>query len=160
MPRPQIDLSAHKEEISNLFLRDSTIDSICAHFQQRYSINISHRTLKRRLREWGLRRMPEKAADNPAIRQRIATLVRDGLHDKDISASVQREGLSTIGERSVARIRLNSGLRLRTDREAQAAQEEEIEDVLRQEILHGDIEGYGKVLLYTHLRQKGILCSR
>jgi hypothetical protein len=161
MPPPKIDLESYKDEISTLFQQQCTTDAIVARLKQRHSIDISHRTPTRRLNVWGIRRLPAKAVDNPDLSKRIRELVLDGPHDKDIVPMLHHEACPKISQPTVARTRLHLGLRLRVHGPiAQAIQEEEIEEVLHQEIQRGHIEGYGKVTLYSHLRERGYLCAR
>jgi arginine repressor len=156
----QIDLSPYKDEIVDLFNQHKTTEAICMKLAQCHSINISHSTLTRRLRDWGLRRLPPKTADNEALCERIRTLVYDNLTDKEILPILHHEGFK-IAHVTLKRLRQQLGLRLRTDDpDARALQEQQIQGVLQQEIQDGKIEGYGRGLLYTYLRQQGHVFPR
>ncbi|KAJ5900321.1 uncharacterized protein N7473_004391 [Penicillium subrubescens] len=130
---------------------------------RRYSINISYRTLSRRLQDWGLRRLPTTTAvDNQALCDRIRFLVCDNLSDKEILPILHHEGFK-IAPITLKRLRQQLGLRLRTDDpEARALQAQQIREVVQQEIYDGKIEGFGRGLLHTYLRQKGYVfpCNR
>lgn len=127
---------------------------------QRYSINITERTLARRIQQWGLRRLSLKMADNNALCERIRSLVRDSLSDIKILPTLDCEDFQ-ISVITLTRLRQQLGLRVRTDTpEAQRIQEDQTREVLQQEIQDGNIEGYGRGLLLTHLRQKGYIFPR
>jgi DNA-binding HxlR family transcriptional regulator len=85
-------LDPYKDEITKLFHQKYTTEIICALLKQRHSVDVSDGTLSRRLREWGLRRLPPKVADEPALHDRIKSLVLDGLSDKEIVPTLRREG--------------------------------------------------------------------
>lgn len=160
MVRPSIDLDTYKDEITALFNQQYTYEAICLELAQRYSIEITHRTLTRRLQRWGLRRLPPKMVDNEGLRERIQSLITDNYSDQEILPTLHREGVQ-ITITTIRRIRQQLGLRLRTDNpEAQRIQENQMREVIRQEIPVGNIEGYGKGLLYTHLRERGYLFPR
>ncbi|KAF3392417.1 hypothetical protein F1880_008931 [Penicillium rolfsii] len=156
----RIDLSPYKGEIVDLFNQQETSEAICMELARRHSINISHSTLTRRLRDWGLRRLPSNTADNQALCDRIRFLVCDNLSDKEILPILRHEGFK-IASITLKRLRQQLGLRLRTnDPGARALQEKQMREVLQQEIQDGKIEGYGRGLLHTYLRQKGHVFPR
>lgn len=157
---PRIDIDSYKDEITTLFQQEHNAESICNILQQRYIIEISPRTLARRLKDWGLRRYAPKTIDNEALHDRIRTLVFDCQTDEKILRVLHREGfqLSLI---TLRRLRLQLGLRLRTDDpEARSIQAQEIANIIREEIQHGAIEGFGRGLLYTYLRDRRHLFPR
>jgi transposase len=160
MTGPQTDLSPYKDEIVDLINQQKPTETICIELGQRYSIKISDRTLGRRLKEWGIRRLPPKTANNKALCDRIQSLVRDNYTDKEILPTLHQEGFK-IAEITLKRLRQQLGLRLRTnDPEARSLQEQQIKEVVQREIQDGNIEGYGRGLLHTHLRQQGYLFPR
>jgi hypothetical protein len=163
MPRPRIDLDPYKDEISTLFHQHKTTETICQELAQRHSINTSYNTLARRLHEWDLRRLPRllRGSDgHKALCDRIKSLVFDNYSDAEILLTLHREGFKVSND-TLKNLRQQLGLRRRTDDpEAQRIQEDHITEVLRQEIQDGSIEGYGKGLLYTYLRQKGYVFPR
>ena len=123
MVRPQIDLDTYKDEITTLFNQQNTNQAICLELAQRYSIDITQRTLARRLQQWGLRRLPSKTFDNKALCERIRSLVYDNLSDQEILPMLHREGYQ-ISSITLRRLRQQLGLRLRTDNpKAQRIQE-------------------------------------
>ena len=160
MVRPQINLDTYKVEITTLFNQQKTNEAIRLELAHRYSVDITDRTLARRLQQWGLRRLPSKTFDNEALCERIQYLVCDNLSDREILLMLHREGFQ-ISQDTLRKLRQQLGLRRRTDGpEAQRLQENQITEILRQEIQDGSIEGYGRALLHTHLRQKGYIFPR
>lgn len=160
MGRPRIDLNPYKDDISTLFHQHETTETICQELAQRHSIDISYNTLARRLHEWGLRRLPSKLIDNEALCDRVRALIYDNYSDSEALSKLHKEGFQ-ISQKALKTIRQQLGLRRRTDDpEAQRIQEDQITKVLRQEIQDGSIEGYGRGLLHTHLRQKGYVFPR
>lgn len=160
MVRPQIDLDSYKDLITTLFNRQKTNQEICSELARLHIIEIAPRTLRRRLQQWGFRRLPSKTADNTALCERVRSLICDNLSDREILLTLHREGFQ-ISLDTLRKLRQQLGLRRRTDDpEAQRIQENQIIEVLRQEIQDGSIEGYGRGLLYTHLRQKGYVFPR
>lgn len=162
MGRPRIDLNPYKDEISTLFHQYKTTETICQELARRYSIDISYNTLARRLHEWDLRRLPSRlpSASHEALYDRVKALVFDNYSDTELLPILQREGFQ-ISHDVLKKLRQKLGLRRRTDGpEAQRIQENQITEVLRQEIQDGSIEGYGRGLLHTHLRQKGYVFPR
>jgi arginine repressor len=160
MVRPQIEFDPYKDEIIALFNQQLSYRDISVELSQRHSNDLTERTLTRRLQQWGLRRLPSKIADNTALYERIRLLVYDNLSDGEILLTLHREGFQ-ISQQTLKRLRQQFSLRRRTDGvEAQRIQENQIIEVLRQEIQDGSIKGYGRGLLYTHLRQKGYVFPR
>jgi hypothetical protein len=71
MVRPQIELDPYKDEIIALFYQQLSYKDISLGLSQRHSIDVTERTLARRLQRWGLRRLPSKIADNTTLCERI-----------------------------------------------------------------------------------------
>ena len=92
MVRPQINLDTYKVEITTLFNQQKTNEAIRLELAHRYSVDITDRTLARRLQQWGLRRLPSKTFDNEALCERIQYLVCDNLSDREILLMLHREG--------------------------------------------------------------------
>jgi hypothetical protein len=144
----QIDLSPYKDKIVDLFNQHETNDTICIEIARRHSINISYSTLGRRLRNWGLRRLPPNMANNQALCDCIRFLVCDNLSDKEILPILHHEGFK-IDPVTLKRLRQQLSLRLRTEApEARALQAQQIREVVQQEIHDGKIEGFGRPSAY------------
>ncbi|CAL5865890.1 uncharacterized protein PFLUO_LOCUS96 [Penicillium psychrofluorescens] len=163
MPRSQLDLEAYQDIIISLFAQKTTLEDIRLALQ-REGLIVSVRTIKRRLRDWGVRReqAPQSIVDNEAIQIRIATLCTQvALTTSEILEVLSNEG-TPISPRTLWSIRRQRlGIRLRIDDlEEQQHQEEEVEAILVEQLDRGHIEGYGKGHLYTYLRRHGYVYAR
>lgn len=87
-----MDLDTYEEEITTIFNQQKTNDAIRQEFAYRYSVDITDRTLARRLQQCGLCRLPSKTADNIALCERIRSLICDNLSDREILLTLHREG--------------------------------------------------------------------
>ncbi|KAJ5788189.1 hypothetical protein N7457_003179 [Penicillium paradoxum] len=159
--RPRVDLEPYKPEIIELFEKKMKSDDICKHLKRQHDIQISARTLTKRLQLWGVKKKVESNTSNEALHARIKNLFFDvGLSDQDIVTVLHDEGYD-VSHRTLRRLRHRLGIRLRLDSPAQQqAQVQEILDALTEEMDKGTIEGYGKELLHNHFRSKGHVFAR
>lgn len=86
MPRPTIDLDAHKDMVIEQYQNNISASDIVETLQSQCSIKIKPRTIQRRLQSWNQTQgKREITTDTPQLRMRIATLfVECQLEDKDI----------------------------------------------------------------------------
>ncbi|KAJ5791301.1 uncharacterized protein N7518_008312 [Penicillium psychrosexuale] len=159
--RPRVDLEPYKAEIIGLFEKKMKGDDICKHLKRQHDIQISSRTLTKRLQLWGVKKKMENNSSNEALHARIKNLFFDvGLSDQEIVTVLHDEGYE-VSHRTLRRLRHQLGIRLRLDSPAQQqAQVQEILDALTEEMDKGTIEGYGKELLHNHFRSKGHVFAR
>ncbi|KAJ5454040.1 uncharacterized protein N7458_004996 [Penicillium daleae] len=155
MPRPQIDLEPYREEITLLYSQNARIANIQTIIQS-HGVNISLHTLKTRLSSWGLRR--QLPSQNEALHARLLTLITEaGLSARETLEVLQKEGFR-VSEPTLERLRKRLGIQLRTNCPLQRQQQRlEIEVLLTEELGIGDVEGYGRRILYHHLRRHGFL---
>ncbi|KAJ5542946.1 hypothetical protein N7535_005369 [Penicillium sp. DV-2018c] len=159
--RPRLDIEPHKDEILALLEKKTRTEDICKHLKTQYDIQISPRTLNKRLQLWGVKSKKENRSSDPALHARIKNLFFDvGLGDQEIITVLHDEGYD-VSLRTLRRLRHRLGIRLRLDSPAQQqAQVQEILDALTEELDKGTIEGYGKELLHNHFRSKGHVFAR
>ncbi|OQE42257.1 hypothetical protein PENCOP_c004G04275 [Penicillium coprophilum] len=159
--RPRVDLEPYKAEILGLFEKKTKNDDICKHLKRQHDIQISPRTLTKRLQLWGVKKKLTNNASNEALHARIKNLFFDvGLTDQEIITVLHDEGYD-VSLRTLRRLRHRLGIRLRLDSPTQQqAQVQEILDALTEEMDKGTIEGYGKELLHNHFRSKGHVFAR
>ncbi|KAJ5170745.1 uncharacterized protein N7500_003528 [Penicillium coprophilum] len=159
--RPRVDLEPYKTEILGLFDKKTKNDDICKHLKRQHDIQISPRTLTKRLQLWGVKKKLTNNASNEALHARIKNLFFDvGLTDQEIITVLHDEGYD-VSLRTLRRLRHRLGIRLRLDSPTQQqAQVQEILDALTEEMDKGTIEGYGKELLHNHFRSKGHVFAR
>lgn len=156
-----MDIDPYKAEIIGLFEKKMKSDDICKHLKRQHDIQISARTLSKRLQVWGVKKVKENNSSNPALHARIKNLFFDvGLTDQEIVTVLHDEGYD-VSNRTLRRLRHQLGIRLRLDSPTQQqAQVQEILDALTEEMDKGTIEGYGKELLHNHFRSKGYVFAR
>ncbi|KAJ5745071.1 hypothetical protein N7520_004675 [Penicillium odoratum] len=143
MPRPQIDLAAHRDEIQTLFESGATHEAI-QHALAAREVHVTLITLRRRLDSWGFRRY----STGPDMRENVKTLL-PLMRPRDV-----QKVLPTLTERTFRRIRAEMGVKLRTDDPVERDQQrEELQAVLTYYDRTGEIEGYGRRAMQVHLRR-------
>ncbi|KAL3475663.1 hypothetical protein BJX99DRAFT_271041 [Aspergillus californicus] len=160
--RPSINLEPYKAEIIDLYTRqDMSAETIVDFLIHRYFLKITTRTLFKRLQSWGIQKINRTASIDLILHARIKVLFfQVGLEDEDMLIVLQREGF-TIKARTLKHVRHTLGLYRRTTSNiALQAQVEAMLVKLQAELAKGQIEGYGRGLLQTHMRNQGVLMSR
>ncbi|KAH0370119.1 hypothetical protein KCU65_g2882, partial [Aureobasidium melanogenum] len=148
---PKLDLDPWRTLITRWIVdAGSEYDEVLELLKEQ-GVEIGVSTLKRRLQEWGVSRMP----DTELVNARITELFfRYRKTDNAIAAMLAVDGFKRISGRYVKDVRKKLGLRKRLER----IEAEELEGLLRQlltaEYDAGHIEDFGKDHLYTYLRQK------
>jgi hypothetical protein len=159
--RPKVDLEPYKAEVIALHEKKMKGDDICKHLKRQHDIQISPRTLTKRLQHWGVKKKMENYSSNETLHARIKNLFFDvGLGDSEIVTVLNDEGYS-ISLRTLRRLRHQLGIRLRLD--SPTGQQEQVQEILEalvEEMDKGTIEGYGKELLHNHFRSKGYVFAR
>ncbi|RAL05332.1 Clr5 domain-containing protein [Aspergillus ibericus CBS 121593] len=160
MPR-SIDLEPYKAEIISLFQNNTTSADIASHLQRSHRLQVRERTIKARLRSWGVSKRNRTATSNPQLHTRISELfLNQGLEERELLQVLQSEGFQ-ISSRTLRRIRTQLGLVRRTDDPVQRQmQEDEALKYLREESKKGTLKGYGRGLLTSHIRGQGIIIAR
>ena len=158
MVRPRIDLDPFKDIIVELRSEEYTAEQIAVFLQSEYNINVKSRTIKNRLREWGIRRRII-ASDTPELRASIAILFRLNCTDEEMVIELQESGID-IQNTQVTRIRKDLGLTRRLAIAHRKEADGRLFEVLTEELKDGRIEGYGRGLLYTYFKSKGHAASR
>ncbi|KAL4956709.1 hypothetical protein BDW69DRAFT_70105, partial [Aspergillus filifer] len=158
-PQP-INLEPYKEEIIDLYKTGSYTNTIALYLGRKYDVKVSIRTIKSRLKNWGIVRNFSQGKD-PALHARIKVLMYHvGLGEADILKVLRSEGYG-IQARTLRFIRTKLGMLYWTlnpvrDQEQVNA----VMETLRTELASGQIEGYGRRMLATHFRSQGLLIGR
>jgi hypothetical protein len=160
MPNPRLPLDQFKDEVYNWIYNDhETTQEIARRLAVRLGRPCTSRTIKTRLLDWGFSQR-NQVKDTTALRLQIALLFQKSYSDLHIVQQLSQDGQLVISIRQVASIRKKIGfVRRMTVWERQRANEQLIE-LVRRELDSGVIEGYGRSLLDTWFRRKGISTTR
>lgn len=113
--RPQVTpLEPYKDEIVKLFSDDNVpIIDIARRLNLDHGLDISERTISRRLTAWGVPRKKTRVAATDELRERIMFHYNKNLNDEQIAAALKMEGFE-IKPRNLARLRQKLGMRRRS----------------------------------------------
>jgi hypothetical protein len=161
MPRPPIDLEPYRQEICDLYKTGTFVDNIVVLLANKYYIKVTPCTLKSRLKKWGISKQNCTASNDTVLHSRIKVLMYQvGLNEAGILKILQLEGFD-IKARILKYIRHNLGLvHWTTNPVINEAKIERVMNTLCTELSTGQIEGYGRRMLYTHFKSQGLLISR
>lgn len=112
--RPQVTpLEPYKESIIKLFSEDNVpIIDIARQLNINHGLDVSERTISRRLTAWGVRRKKDRVNFTDQLRDRMIFHYNKNLNDEQISAALLTEGFE-IKPRNLARLRQRHGMRRR-----------------------------------------------
>lgn len=157
--RPSIDLTPLKNIIISQFQDDMTVEDISTYIYNNYGINVEQKTIRRRLLQWGVRKRV-RTEDTPQLRVRIAALFYQScLPERTLLTALKREGY-VINARSLARIRLQLGMRRRINPGQADEADRALEEVVQRELDNGHIEGFGRQNLLPYFRSQMHIVSR
>ena len=113
--RPQITpLDDYKDLIVKLFSEDDIpIIDIARRLNLEYGLDISERTISRRLTSWKIPRKKQRMPPSQELRDRILFHYNKNLNDEQIAYALQTEGYD-IKTRNLARLRQKLGMRRRS----------------------------------------------
>lgn len=110
MPRTAINLDPHKAEIINLYTENMPCDSIIERLARSYNITISERTLRTRLRGWGIQKQNRTVGTNEVLHTRIKALFyQSGLEENELLEVLKQDGFD-ISARTLQYLRQKLGL--------------------------------------------------
>ena len=94
------------------------------------------------------------------MRARIFELfTKDGASDQEILHVLKCEN-SEVAVKTLSRLRKDMDLWRRLSVFERSQQEAGLEEIIRDELNEGPIEGYGHRLLYTHFKISGVIATR
>ena len=112
--KPTASLEPHKDLIVRLFTVDSVpLIDIARRLNLEYGLDISERTISRRLTAWNIPRKNTRVPTTPELCDRVLFHYNKNLSDEAIIAALQNEGFA-IKTRGLARLRTKLGLRRRS----------------------------------------------
>jgi hypothetical protein len=157
--RPSQDLFHLKDIIVEQYQSGLTYSDIRTYLRNECSLEISERTLKRRLQEWNVYRN-SRNDDSPVLRARITVLFFECcLKDDDILYILKTEGYS-LNKRGLQRLRKKIGLLRRVSLQNREEADQLLLSLVQKELDKGTIEGFGRGNLYTYFRNSMHIVSR
>ena len=113
--RPEVtSLDPFREQITKLFSEDKLpIIDIARHLNLDHGLDVSERTISRRLTAWGVPRKKSRLTATEDLRDRIVYHYNKNLNDEQITAALVSEGFD-IKARNLARLRQKLGMRRRS----------------------------------------------
>ena len=113
--RPQITpLEDYKDQIIKLFSEDDLpIIDIARRLNTDYGLDISERTISRRLTSWKVPRKKQRVPPSQELHDRILFHYNKNLNDEQIAHALRAEG-HEVKTRNLARIRQKLGMRRRS----------------------------------------------
>jgi hypothetical protein len=161
MPRSAINLEPYKAEIVALYTKNIPCDSIIENLSRTHNITISERTLRARLRGWGIQKQNRTVGTNQVLHARIKVLFYHiGLEERELLEVLQQDGFD-ITARTLLYLRHKLGLYRRIKNPiVDQKQVENVLEQLRAELNHSKVEGFGETLLHTFYQSKGHLLAR
>jgi uncharacterized protein len=113
--RPEVtSLEPFKDQIIKLFSEDNVpIIDIARRLNLDHGLDVSERTISRRLTAWGVPRKKTRIAASQDLRDRLVYHYNKNLNDEQIAAALVSEGFD-VRPRNLARLRQKLGMRRRS----------------------------------------------
>src|SRR6266516_757512 len=158
MPPPTIDLKPFQGLIITWFQDDISCDDIAKRLADEHNVVCTGRTIKRRLKEWKITKRA-CVVETVALRLKIASMFYMNFPDDMIVRALNEEGCP-IGKTAVGRIRKAQGCKRKLSVWERVEADSKLWEIVQKELDQGNIEGYGKELLYRYFRTKGVNTTR
>jgi hypothetical protein len=154
-------IEGFKTQVTRWYQNESTLEEIRVLLFDCHQITISARTLKRRLRDWGVSKNTQILPEIRGIlKLRIAFHYYRNLSDEEIKWALTHEGFQSIPIHTIARLRLDMKLMRKTSVKERDAAQETLRKQVQTELDKGTIENYGRGALHVHFRKIGISVAR
>jgi hypothetical protein len=164
MPPCQNAIDECKDEILQWYYNGQKQEDIA----EKLCVNV--RTLRRRLKEWGARKISEPVFKqvpgtdqeelvDPLLRAQLRILYVDGLTDDEMLRALRNTSWH-VNKRVIRRFRKSEGWQRRISAYQQQQYFEAWKKIIQEELDDGTIEGYGKGHLIVHFRKLGMQISR
>ena len=113
--RPEtVSLDPYKDIIIQLFLeQDQPLIDIARHLNLTHGLDISERTISRRLTAWNVPRKKTRAPVSQELRDRLLYHYNRNLTDEQIATELEKEGFD-VKSRNLSRLRQKMGMRRRS----------------------------------------------
>ena len=162
--RPTIDLDGTKQFIYIQYCElGSALKELILLLESSYNIQVSTRTLTRRLHEWGFTKYAPRISSTllPTLQVRIVQLFYHHiLTDKEIIRVLHGEGYEHLTLCRLQKLRLSMGINCHSRTRNFLTNTEEIKEILERELNVGGILHYGRRRVYEHSQRQGYLIAR
>ena len=161
MPRPTIAMPPEIQQ----WIRDQycyehkTAEELVQALANEHEFEITLRTLKRRLQEWGCKKQTRVDYTFELVSRFLILFYQMVLDDKTITYILNVEGMS-ISHSNVARLRRKLGIRRRVRAGDYDIAWDELIAIVEREFHEGMLRNYGRNFLYAHFRRSQYLVSR
>ncbi|KAF2857254.1 hypothetical protein K470DRAFT_261006 [Piedraia hortae CBS 480.64] len=159
MPAPRLDLDEWRDRVAHLITNeDFTVKEVIRMLRKTHDLKVSDCTLRRRLKEWGIRKSnPPLKAQDPS-QQNISAEIRamhtnTRLTDAEMAEMLSENGYK-VSARVVAKIRKEMGLYKRTMPYEEDEVDQNIEEVLERELKDKKVTGLNRNELYDYIRRQ------
>uniref|UniRef100_A0A093UTS1 Uncharacterized protein n=1 Tax=Talaromyces marneffei PM1 TaxID=1077442 RepID=A0A093UTS1_TALMA len=159
MGHPRHDLLQYSHEISRLYADGRTVSQIVDHLREEYNIQVSTRTIERRLKEWKQLNRKYEVIETDAMKDTLIMLFQIGVDDREILRVLREQG-HRISLHGLATYRRRLGMRRRISREEFEAAKERLKIIIQEELDSGTMKGFGIRHVYTYLWNKGYFAAR
>ena len=162
--RPTIDMDSTKQFIYIQYYElGSTRKEQISLLESSYNIQVSTRTLTRRLHEWGFTQYAPRISSTllPTLQARIVQLFYHHiLTDKEIIRVLHGEGYEHLTLHGLQMLRLFMRISRHSRTGNFLTNTEQIKEILERELNVGGILNYGRRRVYEHLWHQGYLMAR
>lgn len=161
MPRPTISVPPEIQQwIENQYCYEhKTIEEIVQALADEHGIDITARTLRRRLKEWDCKKQTRVEYTFELISRFLILFYQMVLDDSTIAFILGVEGMS-ISQSNVGRLRRKLGIRRRVRAGDYDIGWEELIAIVEREYHEGMLRNYGRNFLYAHFRRSQYLVTR
>ncbi|KAL2043709.1 hypothetical protein N7G274_003228 [Stereocaulon virgatum] len=161
MPRPTIAIPPEIEQwIKDQYCYEhKTAEELVQALANEHDIEMTSRTLGRRLQEWGCKKQTRVNYTFELVSRFLILFYQMVLDDKTITYILNVEGMS-ISYSNVARLRRKLGIRRRVRAGDYDIAWEELIAIVEREFHEGMLRNYGRNFLYAHFRRSQYLVSR
>jgi len=161
MGRPTIDLEPYRAFILEAVKNSSSIEHICSQLKSCFNIQVTRRTLARRIQQWNVVTPQVKTIPTSALQDRVQELFfQHSLSDTEILRILHNEN-HTISQYGLVTMRKKAGMYHRQSREQLIVAQDELRKFFEVENdMDHLVQSMGKSALYVHLRQLQYVISR
>ena len=149
MTSSTINLNSYREEVVELFQNNVSTEEIASHLSRNYNIQITFKTVKRRLTLWGVKKQIWND-DSSQLQARISALFFECCaEDKEILYILKKEGYQ-ISKWSLKNLQQKLELRQQVSHFNWEEADQKLHETIQEELDKDFIEEYRCGFLYYH----------